>query len=69
MREIFREELLDRADFSIYKLVMLVTKRALEIAEGAPKLIDVDLDAKPISIAMNEIAEGKVKYKKTKEKA
>ena len=68
MREIFREELLDRADFSIYKLVMLVTKRALEIAEGAPKLIDVDLDAKPISIAMNEIAEGKVKYKKTKEK-
>ena len=69
MREIFREELLNKTDFSIYKLVILVTKRALEIAEGAPKLIDVDLDAKPISIAMNEIAEGKVKYKKTKEKA
>ena len=40
MRELFREELLDKTDFSIYKLVMLVTKRALEIAEGAPKLID-----------------------------
>ena len=68
MREIFREELLDKADFSIYKLVMLVTKRALEIAEGSPKLIETSLDDKPISVAMNEIAEGKVKYKKTKEK-
>ena len=68
MREIFREELLDKADFSIYKLVMLVTKRALEIAEGSPKLIDTGLDDKPISVAMNEISEGRVKYKKTKEK-
>lgn len=68
MREIFREELLDKADFSIYKLIMLVTKRALEIAEGSPKLIDAALDAKPISVAMNEILANKVKYKKTKEK-
>lgn len=68
MREIFREELLEKTDFSIYKLVMLVTKRALEIAEGAPKLIDTPLDAKPISVAMNEIAENKIKYKKAKEK-
>ena len=68
MREIFREELLNKTDFSIYKLVILVTKRALEIAEGAPKLIAAPLDAKPISIAMNEIAEGRVKYKKAKEK-
>ena len=68
MREIFREELLDKADFSIYKFVMLVTKRALEIAEGSPKLIDTGLDDKPISVAMNEISEGKVKYKKTKVK-
>ena len=36
MKEHFREELLDKAGFSIYKLVMLVTKRAIEIAEGAP---------------------------------
>lgn len=66
MEDILREEILDKADFSIYKLVMLVTRRALEIAEGAPKLVDVAVSIKPASVAIMEIAQGKVKYKKAK---
>lgn len=66
MKNIFREELLEKTDSSIYKLVILATKRALEIAEGAPKLIDVELDVKPTTVALREIMEGKIKYKKQK---
>lgn len=66
MKNIFREELLEKTDSSIYKLVILATKRALEIAEGAPKLIDVELDVKPTTVALMEIMEGKIKYKKQK---
>lgn len=66
VKNIFREELLEKTDSSIYKLVILATKRALEIAEGAPKLIDVELDVKPTTVALREIMEGKIKYKKQK---
>ena len=58
------EQLLDKADNSIYKLVMLAAKRTLEIAEGQPKLVSVDSSLKPSSIAVKEIAEGKVRLKK-----
>ncbi len=60
------ENLLDKSDNSIYKLVILASKRALEIAEGQPKLVNVDSSLKPSTIALHEIAEGKVRYKKTK---
>jgi len=60
------EDMLDKSDNSIYKLVILASKRALEIAEGQPKLVDVDSSLKPSTIALHEIAEGKVRYKKTK---
>jgi len=58
------EQLLDKADNSIYKLVMLAAKRTLELAEGQPKLVSVDSSLKPSSIALEEIAEGKVGLKK-----
>lgn len=58
------EDLLDKSDYSIYKLVILASKRALEIAEGQPKLVEDKASLKPSTIALHEIAEGKVRYKK-----
>ena len=60
------EKLLDKTDGSIYKLVILAYKRALEIAEGQPKLVNMNLATKPSTAALREIAEGKVRYRKTK---
>lgn len=62
------EKVLDKTDYSVYKLVILASKRALEIAEGQPKLVDVNLSTKPSTIALEEIAQEKVIYKKTKAK-
>lgn len=46
---------------SIYKLVILASKRALEIAEGQPKLVQVpSANLKPSIIALAEIAAGKI---------
>ncbi len=60
------EDMLDKSDHSIYKLVILASKRGLEIAEGQPKLVDADSSLKPSTIALYEIAAGKVRYKKAK---
>ena len=57
------EHLLDKADNSMYKLVMLAAKRTLEIAEGQPKLCSANSSLKPPSIALEEIAQGKVRMK------
>jgi len=58
------EKLLDKSGNSIYKLVTLASKRALEIAEGQPKMIEVDSAIKPSTVALMEIAEKKLQYKK-----
>ncbi len=58
------EKLLDKSNGSIYKLVILASKRALEIAEGQPKLVEVSSSMKPSTIALHEIAENKVYLKK-----
>lgn len=63
-----REKLLDKSDGSIYKLVNLAAKRALEIAEGQPKLVDVSAALKPSTIALYEISAGKIQAKKIKGK-
>lgn len=53
------ENLLDKTDNSIYKLVILASKRALELNEGSPKLVETD--SKKISaVALEEIKEGKI---------
>ncbi|MFH1644991.1 MAG: DNA-directed RNA polymerase subunit omega [Candidatus Omnitrophota bacterium] len=55
------EELLAKTG-SIYKLVVLASKRAQELSEGSAKLTE-DKSDKPILIALHEIAEGKIYYK------
>lgn len=63
-----RQELLDKSGGSIYKLVILASKRALEIAEGQPKLVADDASVKPSTVALDEIAAAKVQYKRLKAK-
>jgi len=63
-----REKLLDKSMGSIYKLVILASKRALEIAEGQPKLVADDASVKPSSVALHEIAAGKIEARKIKVK-
>lgn len=58
------ENLLDKSGGSVYKLVILASKRALELAEGQPKLVELNSSTKPSTVALHEIAEGKVQYKK-----
>ena len=48
---------------SAYKLVILASRRAIELSEGAAKLIDAPLTAKPMNVAITEISEGKIIYK------
>ncbi len=60
------ETMLDKTNNSIYKLVILASKRALEIAEGQPQLVPTIATMKPSTIALHEIAAGKVVYKKQK---
>lgn len=52
------KELLTKVD-NRFELVVVTAKRARQLADGAPKLADVDEDV-PVTIAANEIAEGKV---------
>jgi len=61
------DELLKKTG-SVYKLVVLAFRRATELANGATKLVDAPLDAKPSLVALKEIIEGRVSYKKTEEK-
>ena len=53
------KELLEKVD-NRFELVVATAKRARQIADGAEKLTDVDEES-PVTIAANEIAEGKVK--------
>lgn len=54
------EGLLDKSKGSVYKLVILAAKRALQIAEGQPKLVAAGPAMKPSTVALHEIAENKV---------
>ncbi|MEA3305606.1 MAG: DNA-directed RNA polymerase subunit omega [Candidatus Omnitrophota bacterium] len=56
-------DLLRKAD-SIYQLVVLVSRRAIDLSEGAERLIDVSPKAKPSSIAFEEIKKGKIAYER-----
>lgn len=63
-----REKLLDKSLGSIYKLVILASKRALEIAEGQPRLISDEASAKPSTVALHEIEQGKIEARAVKTK-
>lgn len=58
------EQLLGKARGSVYKTVILASKRALEIAEGQPPLIQAATAVKPSTLALREIAQGKCYVKK-----
>ncbi|MBI3991318.1 MAG: DNA-directed RNA polymerase subunit omega [Candidatus Omnitrophica bacterium] len=59
------EELLKKTG-SIFKLVILASKRALELNDGAPKLIKTCSD-KSATVALEEILAGKVTLEKKNE--
>ncbi len=62
------EKLLDKSDNSIYKLVIIAATRAKEIAAGKLVLLESPKSDKPTTIALEEIAAGKVFYKKGENK-
>ena len=68
MEYVITDKLLDKSNNSVYKLVILASKRALEIAEGQPKLVEASASIKPSTVALWEISEGKIQSKKLKPK-
>ncbi len=59
------EKLLEKTG-SMYKLVILGARRALELSAGAPKLVEADSKMKPGWVALQEIAEGKISFRAKK---
>jgi len=57
-------DLLERVD-SRYTLVIVAAKRARQLVDGAEKVTGSNSD-KPVTLAINEINEGKVTYTRTK---
>jgi len=57
-----RDSLLNKTG-SIYKLVVMTALRAIELSDGAAKLVNVPQDIKPINLALKEILDGKITYK------
>lgn len=60
------EDLLKKVP-STYKLVILTSRRAFDINEGSPVLISTKLE-KSSQIALEEIREGKITFKKKETK-
>lgn len=54
------EELLPKSGYSIYKLVRMAANRAMELADGKPKLIETPSSDKAPTVALEEIRAGKV---------
>ena len=61
------EQLLPQAGFSIYRLGLMAGKRATELADGAPRLIDFPSSEKTTTIALEEICANKVMLKEIDE--
>ena len=57
------EVLLSKVD-NRYTLVVETSKRARQLVDGAPKLVECESE-KPVTIATNEIAEDKVHYERS----
>jgi DNA-directed RNA polymerase omega subunit len=56
------EKLLEKAG-TVYKLVIIAAKRALELSEGSPKLVEGGAKEKPAIVALRETSEGKITLK------
>lgn len=48
---------------SMYKLVILAARRALELSDGAPSLVEAGPKEKPALVALREIVSGKVSFR------
>ncbi|AEE96178.1 DNA-directed RNA polymerase subunit omega [Mahella australiensis] len=59
------KDLLSRVD-SKYALVVMVAKRARQLAEGEPSLVSNIPSNNPVTIAACEIAQGKITYERIK---
>ncbi|NLI59967.1 MAG: DNA-directed RNA polymerase subunit omega [Clostridiales bacterium] len=57
--------LMKRTD-SRYNLVVQVAKRARQLVDGEKPFVSADSD-KPVTIAIHEVDQGKIHYRKTKE--
>ena len=57
------EKLLENTHESMYKLVILAARRALELSGGSEKLVEATPNTKLTSIALREIGEDKIVYK------
>ena len=62
MQDVPIDKLLDRIH-SIYKLAIIASRRAIELSDGAQKLVEAPVDRKPAHIALDEILAGKIEYK------
>ena len=60
-----REKLINQIG-SVYKLCNLAAIRAMELNNGMKKLTDADPEEKVTTVAIKEIAEGKVRLSGTK---
>jgi len=63
MAYISMEKLMKKNQGSLYKLVVLASRRALELGSGSQKLVEVPPNTKLTTIALKEIREDKVSYK------
>ncbi|MCK5214413.1 MAG: DNA-directed RNA polymerase subunit omega [Candidatus Omnitrophica bacterium] len=57
------EDLLPKSNFSVYKLVRMAAIRALELADGKPKLMERPSGEKTPTVALEEIKAGRVVLK------
>jgi len=48
-----------------YSLIVLTAKRSRQLIDGAKPLVDMD-STKPVTIAINEIDQGKITYESVK---
>ncbi|HOY08607.1 MAG TPA: DNA-directed RNA polymerase subunit omega [Candidatus Omnitrophota bacterium] len=62
------EDLLPKTDYSIYKLVRMASNRAVELADGKPRLIETPSLMKTTTIALEEIQNAKVVLKDVAER-
>jgi len=56
-------EILSEKVDSRYSLVVCASKRARQLLEGAPRLVDVNSN-KPVTIALHELAADKLVYER-----
>ncbi len=56
-------ETIFKAEDSIYKVTLIAARRAIELSNGAQKLIETK-SKKCSTIALEEIIQGKITYKK-----